>query len=237
MADYRSLLESTAGLAWVAIRTFLATLLLLTVAGSVLAGCAYYALREQPLYGVLAAALALLEALAAGVMLGGRRALVAASGHGLRKFALGRSSVRFVFERLLGVSPEQVPGERAGRVARTLERLPLAQAEQRLRDIIGQITAAPPGGGGVSGWLRRRVQAALFGLVGKYTLARFRQEGADEEGVNLVKVQADLEERIDDLLAAKLRGGVSLWTWIVVVGLPLLVLAQTYALSALVRVE
>jgi hypothetical protein len=65
--------------------------------------------------------------------------------------------------------------------------------------------------------------------VRKYTLARFREEGATHGGINLFKVREELERTADDVLVQKVRDGMRAWTLLVVVGLPLLVAAQTWA--------
>jgi len=230
-----SVWKNVAGLAAVAVRSFLGTVAVLLAAGLALAGCASYLLREHPAYGLVVGAVALAEALAAGVLLGGKRALVTALAHGLRSLRLGRSAVRLLFGRGLGVSPEQEFGGRGGRVVQGVERLPLAQAEQRLGDAVRALLSAPPSGGGLTGWFRRRLQAGLLGRVQGDTLARFREEGARHGGGDLLRGQADLEGRIGDLLLGWVRAGLNLWTALVVVGLPALVLAQSYVVLALLK--
>ncbi len=223
----RSLAGHLASLAWVAVRTFLTTLFLLSLAGIVLAGLSYYFLRnEHWLWGVGWVALALVEAVAAGVVLGAKRAVVMALAHGLRSLRLGAALVRLVFERMLGVVEGEEVGERGGRIAQGLERLPLAQADRLLggaiRDVTGEV--------GEGGWLRRKIQARLLDLVGKYTLARFREEGARHGGIDLVAVRAELEGTVDEMVVRKVLSGLRVWTWSVVVGLPVLVALQTLLL-------
>jgi hypothetical protein len=71
--------------------------------------------------------------------------------------------------------------------------------------------------------------------VGKYTLARFREEGAKEGGVDLVKVQAGLATRVDDGLADKLARGVNLWAALALLALPAQVLAGVWVVLALLK--
>jgi hypothetical protein len=171
----------------VAFRSFLVTLVAFTALGLVLAALAgYWMSRTNAVYGVIAAVVAVLEGVAVGIILGGKRALVMALVEGLRTYRLGGAVVGLLFRRLLGVSA----GERGAWLARAAERVPLAQAEARLNGAVGAALAAPAEGDGPLGWGRRRLQARLVAAVGKYTLARFREEGAKEGGVDLVKVQA-----------------------------------------------
>jgi len=46
--------------------------------------------------------------------------------------------------------------------------------------------------------------------------------------VDLLKVRGELETRADDLLIAKLRGGLNLWTLLAALGLPAVVAGQVY---------
>jgi hypothetical protein len=220
--DLGGLWGALARLAAVAVRAFLTTLLVLALAGLALAGLSYHLLRDHPGYGAAAGVLAFVEALAAGVFLGQQRALAAVLAHALKSFHVGREAVRLVFERL-GAAPA---------AAGVVQRLPLAQAEERLRGAVGGLVAAPPAGGGVTGWLRRRASERLLSLVEVVTLARFRQAGADGT-VDLAAVQADLAARIDELLTARLRKPLMIAALLAAIGLPVLVFAQAHVLRSL----
>jgi hypothetical protein len=100
---------------------------------------------------------------------------------------------------------------------------------------VADVVNAQPAGGGMCGWLSRKLQARLLHSVQKYTLAKFREQNVLHGGVDLVKVQIGLEEKIDDLLVAKLRGGLNVWTLIVIIGLPSVVAAQTFVVLALIK--
>jgi hypothetical protein len=69
--------------------------------------------------------------------------------------------------------------------------------------------------------------------VRRYTLARFRQEGARYGGIDLLKLKDELEQTVDDALVQKVRSGLWLWTALVILGLPLVVAAQTGLMLAL----
>jgi hypothetical protein len=233
MPESRSVVSGVGGLAWVGLRSFIGTVLALTVFGVALAVGSFYALSDHRVYAFLAALVAVAESVAAGVVLGAKRGLALALAQGVRQLRLGSATVKLLFERLLGVCAEQQLGERGGRVARAAERLPLDRAEHYLAWAVRGTLRAEAGG--ITGRVRRRLQERLLGTVHRYTLARFREEGARHGGVDLLKVQADLEGRIDDLLLAKLRGGLMLWTVLVILGLPAAVAAHTYLMMALLH--
>jgi hypothetical protein len=230
--DIRWLGTHLAGLAWVALRSFLSTLLVFTVAGIVLAGVSYWFLRDQHwVYRGIAVAVALIESVTIGVILGGKRAGAMTVAHALGSLRLGRALVRLVFERMLGVAEADEFGERGGRIARGLERLPLAQAAELLNSAVRSLAGEAEQGG----WLRRRIRARLVEMVRKYTLARFRQEGAKHGGIDLPKLKEELEQTVDDALVHKVRGALRLWTALVVIGLPVVVAAQTLLIFVLLQ--
>ena len=236
MVDLRGAVGNIAGLLTVAVRSFLLTLLFLLLLGVVLAVASYWILSGRYwVYGLVAALVALVECVIVGVVLAAKRAVAVTLVHGLHKYEIGRGAVRLLFGRLLGVTAEEVHGQRGGWVTRTAERLPLAQAEERLNEAVQGIVEAPVEGGGPTGWLRRRVQIRLLCTVHKYTLAHFREEDARHGGVDLVKVQSDLGERMDGMLIGKLRGGINGWTIAVLVGLPAQILALDYVVLALLK--
>jgi hypothetical protein len=219
-----------AALTWVAARSFLGTLLLLSLAGAVLAGLAWWWLHDYHwAYGTIAAALALAECVATGIILGTKRAVVMTLAHGLGSLLLGRALVRLVFERMLGIAAGTEFGTRGGRVSQGLERLPLAQADELLSGAVRSLT----GDAAKTGWLRRTIQARLLEAVRRYTLGRFRQEGAKYGGIDLMKLKDELEQTVDDALVRKVCSGLWLWTALVILGLPLVVAAQTWLMLAL----
>jgi hypothetical protein len=230
--DYRNIAGHLASLAWVAVRAFVGTIIVLTLAGVVLAGLSSYFLREHEWwYGVGAAVLAIVEAETIGVLFGAKRAMVMTIARGLGILRLGAMIVGVVFERMLGIAAQEEVGERGGRIVQNLERLPFAQAEALLSGAVRDLT----GDAAQAGWLRRKIQAWLLELVRKYTLARFRAEGAKHGGIDLLKVKDELEQTVDDALVQKVRGGLRLWTLLIVIGLPVAVALQTWVLHLLVR--
>ena len=236
MINMRGTMGNVAGLLLVTVRSFLLTLLFMLLLGVVLAIASYWILSASHwVYGVVAALVALFECIAVGIILATKRAIAVTLLDGLHKYQIGSAAVRLIFGRLLGVSATENHGERGGWLTRTVERLPLAEAERRLDEAIHGLVNAPSEGGGQTSWLRRRVQNRLLSTVYKYTLAHFRAEHAQHGGVDLVKVQGDLGERIDGMLIGKLRGGINVWTVAVLIGLPGQILALDYVVLALLK--
>jgi uncharacterized membrane protein (UPF0136 family) len=236
MVELREIVGGVAGLLLAAVRSFLLTLLLMLLLGAALAATSYWMLSGRHwVYGLIAALVALAECVIVGVILAAKHAVAGTLVHGLRKSHIGSATVRLIFDRLLGVSAEETHGERGGWATKTAERLPLAQVEKRLGDAIRHLIHAPATEGGLTGYVRRRVQVRLLGLVHTLTLASFREEDARHGGVDLAKVQGDLGERIDGLLVGKLRGGVKLWTFLIVAGLIVQVLVLDYVVLVLLK--
>jgi hypothetical protein len=232
----RGILRSVTGLLLVAGRSFLLTLLFMLLLGVVLATASCGILSGPHwLFGLVAALVALTECVCVGVVLAAKRAIAVTLVHALREYRIASTAVRLIFGRLLGVKAEEAHGERGGWATRTVERLPLVQAEKRLEEAIHEHLSASVEGSGLNGWLSQRVQSRLLRAVHAFTLARFRDEDARHGGVDLVKVQSDLGERIDALLLGKLRGGINVWMMVILVGLPVQILALDYVVLALLK--
>jgi hypothetical protein len=229
-------LKRMTGLAIVAIRSFCATMLLILGVGVVLAAGTYLLLAQhQPWYGVIGGLAAMLEAIIVGLVWASKRAVLMALAQGLKEYRLGRAAVRLIFERLLGVDGQEQLGEREGRVAKTLERIPLAQAEKRLREAVQGVLDSPAEKGGLLSWGKRWLQARLLRYVEAFTLARCRERGTEQGGIDLFLVQMELESRLDEVLAARLTGGLRLWTVLMLLGLPAQVFATVYIVLALLK--
>jgi hypothetical protein len=212
-------------LAWIGLRSFVGTFVLVSLFGVVLAACSFFYLNQfHWIHGLLGAFLCLVEAVATGFFFGLKRAIALTLAHALGTLRLGAALVRFLFERLLGMADGQELGERGGAMAKRIERLPLAQAEARLNSVVHQFT----GDAEQAGWLARKIQTRLLDAVRKFTLARFRAQEAKHGGIDLLQIRQELEPTIDDKLVEKVSGGLKLWTLIVFLGLPAAAAAQTY---------
>jgi len=228
MADLATLSRHLGALAWAAFRAFAGTLLVFIAAGLVLSAASYLWLKENRLYGSIFAAVAFAEAMAAGIFMGNKRAILSALATGVGRAQLGSLFLALCFERLLQVSPEEAFGARGTRVAVALERLPLAQAEQRLAKVVEQLASEPIGGSRLTVWFWRLLRRRLLWLVQTCTLAHFRQQEAQEGGVDLVKVKVELGPQIDKLLISRLKRGLNLWTCCLLLALFSVVAGQIY---------
>jgi hypothetical protein len=235
VADFKKYLVNAGYLVLVAVRSFVLTMLLMLLVGTALAAATYYLLADHFWYALMGAAIVLLEAAMVGVIWASKRAMIVTMVHGLRRHRVGAKAVRLVFQRVLGVSPEPAFGDRGGFVTRTIERLPLAQAEQRLTETVDNLIHAPEEDRRLRSRVRLRIQARLLRYVQALTLARFRDACAQEGGVDMFMVQAELEERLDEMLANKLSGGLWIWTICVLLGLPAQVLATAYIVLACLK--
>ncbi|MDY0169536.1 MAG: hypothetical protein RBS80_23540 [Thermoguttaceae bacterium] len=232
MVDVRAIGVHTAGLAWLALRVFIGTMVVTALGGVLLAGISCHFVRnEHWMYVVIAGLLVLVEAAVIGVVLGWKRAQVLTLAHGLGSLRLGRSLVRLVFGCMIEAVSNDGAEPGVGRLARGLERIPLARAQELLEAAIGSVL----GSGDQRGWLRQRVRQRLLQMVRKYTLTRFREEAAGRGGIDLVKVKEELEETLDDAVVQKLRKPLRFATALVIVGFPLVVAVQTWGIVMLSR--
>lgn len=207
--------------------------------GAVLAAISYSCFGGQSMWiGVVAALVALAEALGAAGVLGLKRAVISAMIDALRSWQLGRKAVRMLFDRLVGPANETPAGATSGMIAGGLQRVPLAEVERRLTGAVRSVLKTSDGPATSSaGRLRKRLEVRLLAMTAKYTLTKFRDDDAAHGGVDVAKVRAELEANVDDLIADKLRGGMNLWTLFVLLGLPVVVAAQTYLALALLRMK
>ena len=128
-----------------------------------------------------------------------KRAVTAALAAGLNKLGLGRRAMGMIFSRMLNVSEEEAMGERGAAVARKMERLPLADAEGRLRAAVEGLLGERAQQRGFRAWLARKIQAAALRRVEAITLVQFRKEEAAHGGVDLILVRDELGGKIDGL--------------------------------------
>ncbi len=243
MVSFSFVWGTLAGMGLAGLRSFLRTMLLLFCEGVILGVVTYYwlmggfhsAASKGPILAATLAIAVLMECILVGILLAGKRAVAMALVHAIRVHHLGQTTVRWLFQRLLGITVEQPIGQRGGMVARAVERVPLAQLEKRMNETIGDVLAGEAAGGDLKTWLRRRVQRRLLGMVQKYTMARFREADAQYGGVDLAAVQSELESSIDDRLIRNLKHGLDLWTAVALVFLTVQVCFVNYLLAGFAR--
>ncbi len=159
--------------------------------------------------GVRAAILLGLFVLALGAFLSWsaaiRGAVSAALIAGWQKMQLGSRTMRLLFERILAMDEHAEAGDRDRGVAAPIERLPLVEAESRLRRAVNTVLGETAQHKGIRGALARRIEASALRRVEALTLRAFHDE-EDGAGVDLVKVRDALAEGIDAEVEERLRG-------------------------------
>lgn len=186
---------------------FLRTTVGMVCLGTGLAVTAFVmATRVSPLHGLLAACIAVVGCTVIGVILATKRAVSASLIRGVGELQLGKQTTQWLFAQMLGVDESAELGSRGGAVATTLERLPLAQAEQRLAEVVHRAVAPDPAATGVRAWLQRKLVARLLGAIAQVTVARFRSAAAAAGGIDLIRVRDELAERMDGLVRDRIAG-------------------------------
>jgi hypothetical protein len=191
-----------------AARTFIVTWLLMVALGIALAvGAGHYLPDVQPLPRGLLQFFIVLQFLAVGAFVAGRRALSAAVVHGVRSLGLGQRGLGSLFRRYdestdlphhdnIGVRPGSLADEQLARALRTVT------AGRRLR-------------AGPWSWFR----GYLMDLVGGIAVSRVRGKRQRGEKVETAEIKSELESTIDDLLLARVNFILYVWTFLVVAGL------------------
>lgn len=116
--------------------------------------------------------------------------------HGIGRLKLGAKVLRIVFDQL-GVTDDSSQGERAGVIGRTVERIPLRVAEDRLRSAVHGLLQQRAAQTGLRAWFARNLMNATLERVEALTLSRFRADDAKLEGVDLRVVRDELGDGID----------------------------------------
>jgi hypothetical protein len=143
------------------------------------------------------------------VLLSTKNAIASALLHGVSTLGVASKIATLLFDRMLSMDFDQAHGQRGTRAAQTVERLPLAAAEQRVRAAATFLLQPDPSATGIRAWLRRKVFGELMTRVEMVTLAKVRADDSAHGGVDLAKVRDELMTRMDamvqDTIARKLR--------------------------------
>ncbi len=176
--------------------------LLRTVFGMVLLGAAVmactvgYAAQGSWLRGLIAGGLCAVALAVVTGILAVKNAVMRGLLHGIERLGLSAKLLRILFDQI-GVTEASEQGERAGAVGRAAERVPLAQAEKRLRGAVEGLLGQRAAKTGVRAWMARKVMAGTLVRVEAVTLTRFREDDAKLGGVDLKLVRDELGAGID----------------------------------------
>jgi len=154
---------------------------------------------------LLAAALVALVGVSATLLLSSKHAVVVVAAQALERLALGNALFQVVFRYLLNVTDEQASGQRLGAVGNALEtRIPLAQAEARLRAAIAKVSLERSELEGMRGWLLAKVRGRILRTIERLTLTRFRRDNQQRGAIDLLQVRDELGQGLDDVLVAQI---------------------------------
>lgn len=209
MPDLGPLVEIAAPLGGAAVRGLLRTTagaVVLTIATGI--ACFFIAYDGSLLRGALAVGLVAVLGTVVGIALSLKTAVVSAIRFGVERLALGKRLAGRVFARLEGTA-----------VADHAARIPLAQAEERLRKAIGGVRREDLEG---QTWALRKVGGKVLDVIETVTLARFREEGQTEGGISIARTGAVVGESIDGFVLDTLASKVAALTMLVA-GVSLLV--------------
>lgn len=191
------------------VQRFAIAWLLVVLVGVALAVVAQYVLADaEPLYRRLVQTLLVVQFVAVGMVIAGRQAVAGAIIQGVTALGLGRRAVAMLFDRFNSAAPGET-GSAASSIAGLAARLPLPIAEERLNKLLSVF--ALEHGVALRRGLLGRLQSYLFSLIGVITLARFRSK-AQRGSVDVSEVRNELEATIDELLLARVRYTLNVWT-------------------------
>jgi hypothetical protein len=211
--------------------------LLRTVAGMlILAGlctslAVWFASRDSAWAGVVTGVCCVALSGAATGLLAVKNAILRGVLEGVRSLGLGAKTVKAIFS-LLGVTESSTHGERGGLVTHAAERIPLRDAEARLRRAAQALLQERSSQSGARGWLAKKLLGATVEKVERLTLARFHADDSGHGGIDLAKVQAELAASADTLLALQIEAQAQRLTRLIAIGYML-----TVALIAVLATE
>ncbi|MEX2142891.1 MAG: hypothetical protein WD894_26780 [Pirellulales bacterium] len=217
--DPSSLGDRLRQLAIALVRTFFFTWLAMAVGGIAIAlATGYWMPDVDPVIRTLLQVFFAGQFIVVGFFVAMRCAMSAALIGGVKRMQLGRIALNLLMSRV-GAGDEEARSEdpdvidspsSVPPVSRELSAVVAAERIQRVLTMLAYSGRSRRGG--VFAWLR----SALLGAVGTITLSRFRSKGRRAEKVDLASVQQELEDQIDDLLLARLRYTLFIWTALVV---------------------
>jgi hypothetical protein len=217
--DPASLGDRLRQLAIALVRTFFFTWLAMTVGGIALAVATGSWMPEvDPVVRTLLQVFFAGQFIVVGFFVAMRCAMSAALIGGVKRMQLGQMALNLLMSRV-GAGDEDILVDDPNVIDSPSSRLPASRelsavvAAERIQRVLAMLAfSGRSRRGGIFAWLRN----ALLGAVGTITLSRFRNKARRAEKVDLAAVQRELEDQIDDLLLARLRYTLFIWTTIVV---------------------
>lgn len=217
--DPTSLGNQLRQLARTLVRTFFFIWLAMAVGGIALAvAVGYWMPQVNPVVRTLLQVFFAGQFIVVGFFVATRCAMSAALIGGVKRMQLGRMALNLLMSRV-GAGDEEIriddpnvidsPSSQPT-VSRELSAVVAAERIQRMLAMLA--FSGRSRRGGVFAWLR----GALMSAVGTITLARFRSKARNAEKVDVAAVQQELQGQIDDLLLARLRYTLFIWTTLVV---------------------
>jgi hypothetical protein len=166
-----------------------------TVAGMIFLGVCvttaviYFSAQGSWLRGLIAAVLCLVALAIVTAILSVKNAALRGLLHGIEKLNLGGKLFTMVFDQLEDSS-----------VDRAQQKVPLEQAEAKLRGAVQSVLGHRAQQKGMRGWLARKLLEAGISRVEAVTLNRFRSDQQQHGGVDLRLVRDELGVAIDSLI-------------------------------------
>src|SRR4051812_35001275 len=177
-----------------ALRVLIRTALGMLALAFVLSGVAFAIAFDGVWWrGALAVVLALVNAGVIGGILAVKRAVLGGLMRGLQDQQLVHRAAFLVF------SPE-------GPLGRVAERIPLAEAERRLRSAVESALGQMAQERGFRAAIARSMQARLLLTIEQVTLKHFRAEASEHGGVEPAKLSQELGARANQLVFDHVRG-------------------------------
>jgi hypothetical protein len=217
--DSSSLSDRLRQLAIALVRTFFFIWLAMIIGGIVLAVAVGNWMPDvDPVIRTLLQVFFALQFIVVGFLVAMRCAMSAALISGVKRMQLGRVTLNLLMNRVgsgdeeIRIDDPDVIDSPSGIPPPSRELSAVVAAERIQRVLAVLAFSGRSRRGGVFAWLSN----ALLGAVGTITLSRFRSKARRAEKVDLASVQQELNDQIDDLLLARLRYTLFIWTTIVV---------------------
>jgi hypothetical protein len=192
--------------------------------------CGLLSCNGSVVRGVVVAVLVLAGCTAAGVPLGVHRATTRTLLELIRRCRIASTIVSAMFNRLLGLSDTDPHGQRGTQAAQRIEGMPIAQAEAELDRAIVETLRVRSEGGGLRGWIMRKVHARLVKELRRLTLYECRHSLAPSGKIDLVRVREALVIHADGMIESHLLGTSARLTRLVVAALCVVLPVAAYLL-------